>query len=62
MTVALMAVALAGCAPLAPTSEQRPPPLKSQSGTGREPDCSRQFDDNGAGFQLCRRGDAGAEE
>ena len=54
--IGLAVLALAGCAPL--TAEPARGPAGGPEGptTAREPDCARQFDDNDAGFQLCRRG------
>ncbi len=64
LTIALVsaAIAVAGCTPLAPVSEQAPPARTQPSSGTREPDCSRQFDDNDAGFQLCRRGESEGSE
>jgi hypothetical protein len=60
--VSAAAIAVAGCTPLAPVSEQAPPARMQPSDGTREPDCSRQFDDNDAGFQLCREGESEGSE
>ena len=57
LTVATMlAVLLVGCAPV-PSGVRETPTTTQPSSGSREPDCARQFDDNDAGFQLCKRGD-----
>jgi hypothetical protein len=50
------AVALAGCAP--PTTSRQAPtsPDERTADPPRTYDCSRQFDDNDAGFQTCQDG------
>jgi hypothetical protein len=58
----VIAAGLTGCAPLAP----RPATDRSRgvkpSQPAREPDCSRRFDDNDAGFQTCQEGQSPASE
>ena len=52
----VLALLLAGCAPVPSRLPETPTSTQPSTGT-REPDCTRQFDDNDAGFQLCNRGD-----
>jgi hypothetical protein len=51
--VAAAALLLAGCGPLSRVAAERPTTEIRPSSEVREPDCSRRFDDNDAGFQTC---------
>jgi hypothetical protein len=50
--VAAAALLLAECGPLSRITAERPT-TEIPSSEVREPDCSRRFDDNDAGFQTC---------
>jgi len=58
MTLVSATLAVTGCTPLAPVSGEAPPVRTQPAQSTREPDCARQFDDNDAGFQLCRGGES----
>jgi hypothetical protein len=51
--VAAAALLLAACGPLSRVAPERPTEIRPSSEM-REPDCSRRFDDNDAGFQTCK--------
>jgi hypothetical protein len=56
--LAAVSLLLAGCTPTTPARGQGSTP----SGGTREPDCTRQFDDVGAGFQTCDEGETSESE